>query len=99
METAVKHIQVVVDKRTHISHMAAVERNLVCQSRKILHSLGSHLVALFKELVTKFGQSGIIVEVVDLQPPVAHTDSNPRSEETADVNEHVEYLETGVAQA
>ena len=94
-----EHIQVVVDKRTHISHMAAVERNLVCQSRKILHSLGSHLVALFKELVTKFGQSGIIVEVVDLQPPVAHTDSNPRSEETADVNEHVEYLETGVAQA
>ena len=41
--------------------------------------------------MTKFGQSGIIVEVVDLQPPVAHTDSNPRSEETADVNEHVEY--------
>ena len=32
-----------------------------------------------------------------LQPPVAHADRNERSEETADVDEHVEYLEARFA--
>ena len=99
LETTIKHIQIVVDKCAHISHMATVKRNFFCQRCEILHCLRSHFITFFKELVAKFGQGGIIIEVVHFQPPVTHTDSNPWSKEATDIDKHIENLKTGVTQA
>lgn len=72
----------------------AVEVGRIGVRREVGKPLAGHVLALGKVFVAQLGQLGVIVEIVDLKPPVAHADGDERREEAPDVDEHIENLET-----
>ena len=96
VETAVEDIEVAVAEIVQAGsrHGRAVEVGRIGVRREVGKPLAGHMLALGKVFVAQLGQLGVIVEIVDLEPPVAHADGDERREEAPDVNEHVENLET-----
>ena len=96
MESGVEGLEVVLGKGGHVGR-SAVEAYLGGQFGKAaLDHFGSHRSV--DELVAQGGQVGVVGKALRAQPPVAYSYGCQRGEHAADVDEHVEDLEAGVAQ-
>ena len=97
VETAVEDIEVGVAESPEVAHRRSVEVRRRSVGVEVGEALADHLLAFGKVFVAQSREFGVVVEIVDLQPPVAHADGDERSEETADIDEHVEDLEARFA--
>ena len=97
VETAVENVEVGVAEGVEVAHGRAVEVDRRSIGGEVRKPLADHVLALLQVFVAQRRELGVVVEVVDLQPPVTHADGDERGEETADIDEHVENLETRLA--
>ena len=96
VESGVECFEVVLGKGGHVGR-STVEAYLGGQFGKTsFYHFGGHRSVV--ELVAQGGQVGVVGEALCAQPPVAYSHGCHRGEHAADVDEHVEDLETGVAQ-
>ena len=98
MESAVEDIKITVHESRHVSYLTAVEHHLVGQRSQLLHFLRKHCPRSFKVFMAQFGQSGIVIEIIGLQPPVAHADSDERCEHGTHIDKHIKNLKAGITQ-
>ena len=101
METGAEHVEVAVYKVTDgVGCIGCTPGYLGCQFHQTAGSLLGHgraAVSCAQPLMAELRKVGIVGESLLAEPPVADTDGDERSEETSDVYEHVEDLETHVA--
>ena len=97
VETAVENVEVAVAEGMQVTDGRTVEVSRIGIRGEVGKPLAGHVLTFGKVFVAEFGQLGVVVEIIDLEPPVAHADGHEWREEAADVDEHVEDLESRLA--
>ena len=97
MYTSVEHLKVAVAGGFHVAHVKTTLVHLLHQRGEVGHLFAGHVGAFFQVLVAQCGQTCIIDHTLDAEPPLAQQGGNERGNQTTDVDEYVENLETRIA--